>query len=241
MKNFLIENKIFFEIFTSILLGVMAIVVSVQANLIAKAQLALADESKNLTMLQHLPEIKAKFEYVDSEKRWRKERLVISNVGDEMHEFSSYEIAFVSLKELQLLHKNQEPDPSMHLKKARIPLAEYFPNVSFGVNQDKGVICTMDVDNTNLLDKNLGEFENLYLTNNKSMNSNIERFLRVGYKDKFRKKHVEYLKFGPAGESIPMNIEEGVEVFKEYEAKNMLNFTKSTAKDINILWLKYGA
>jgi len=243
MKSFLEENKIYFDTAAAVLLAFMAIIISYQANSIARAQLTVADNSQKLAMLQHLPEIKAEIQYIGSMDGVRQDRLVISNVGSDMYEFRSDEIAFISLRELQLLHRNQKPVENMHLQKARIPLTDYFPFTRFGVNQDKGVISMLNINNNGVLNSELSKFEKLYFTKDKSMASNIERYLMVGYKDKFGKKHIKYFKFGPAGESIPMDEKLGVNVFLEFKTKSedSLNFIKSSVQEINNIWLKYRA
>lgn len=216
MKAFLERNKIFFEIFTSVLLGLMAIIVSYQANLIAKAQLQLANESQQLALKEHLPEIEAKFQRPDPTKGREKEELIISNIGESMYEFQSYEIAYLSIRELQVVYAHQTTTPGVHLKRAMIPLTNYFPTFSYIVNYNKGVIKTLEIENRDTLPSLTTRLEKDYKEIRKSINIEIERFMRTEYKDKFGGEHVDYFKFGVFGESIAIDNEKGMTIFSEY-------------------------
>lgn len=240
MKAFLERNKIFFEIFTSVLLGIMAIIVSYQANLISEAQLKVANESQQISERQYLPEIEAKLQRMDSTSGKERYKLVISNIGESMYEFQSYEIAYLSIRELQILYKNEVPTPDSHLKVAMIPLTNYFPNVRYVINYDKGVINTLEIDSNNtttLLSKHLAQ---KYKNTKKSIDIRIESFIRVNYKDKFGSEHTNYFRFGMFGESIAIDNEKGIRTFSEYREmtsnNNSIDYKNPEISNISRLW-----
>ena len=85
MKGFLTSNKIYFETCVAVLLAIMAIIVSFNANSIAKAQLSLANDAQRIATLPYLPNIKARFKFISSEDGVRKEKLEVNNSGDSMY------------------------------------------------------------------------------------------------------------------------------------------------------------
>ncbi len=100
MRIFLKRNKIFFEIFASCLLGVMAISVSINANHIAQAQLVLASEAQKIAAIPYLPRMRVRIKNLHSRGSSQKPTLVVINDGDSAHELSSSTIAFLQIQEM---------------------------------------------------------------------------------------------------------------------------------------------
>ncbi|PBP44108.1 hypothetical protein CCL11_13380 [Pseudomonas syringae] len=148
MKSFLTSNKIYFETCVSVLLAIMAILVSINANSIAKAQLSLANDAQRIATLPYLPNIKARFKLVSSNDGVRKEKLEITNSGDSMYELRAFPIAFLELRELQVVSANGPYTKSSNLNKFSIPLESYFPNVTMVDGTDKDFVLYQDIENT---------------------------------------------------------------------------------------------
>nr|WP_320125825.1 hypothetical protein [uncultured Shewanella sp.] len=243
IKNFLKENKIYFEILSSVLLAGMAIIVSLQANSISKSQLDLAEKAQEISMLPHVPFVKAYFKYVETDIGERREDLIIANEGEALYELEVLPMAFLNLTELEVIHLDKESSNDFEPFGATFPIKSYFPNVIYGLNGNKGILQRREIPNTKSLDSELKKFEDLYSNDEKSINAQIERYLAVSYKDKFGTKHKKYFKFGFGGDSSPIAVSEGENLVSEFyrmrKTGELLDFKTSKAKDINELWLKH--
>ncbi|UQS90720.1 hypothetical protein M5C90_04425 [Pseudomonas chlororaphis subsp. piscium] len=216
MKVFLTSNKIYFETCVSVLLAIMAIIVSINANSIAKAQLSLANDAQRIATLPYLPNIKARFKFVSSEDGVRKEKLEVTNSGDSMYELRAVPIAFLELRELQVVPINGPYTKNTHLNKSTIPLEGYFPNVTWVDGSDKNFVLYQDIEDTSLLEDRLNVFSKKYSSEEKHIIGGIEKYLLVSYKDRFKALHTEYFQFDPMGEGVLMDSSEGEAVFKNH-------------------------
>ncbi|WP_085716121.1 hypothetical protein [Pseudomonas sp. B28(2017)] len=242
MKNFLTDNKIYFETCVSVLLAIMAIMVSINANFIAKAQLSLANDAQRIATLPYLPNIKARFKFVASESGVRKDKLEVTNSGDAMYELRAVPIAFLELRELQVVPMSETYKKNSHLNKTLIPLEGYFPNVTWVDGSDKDFVLYQDIENTDLLEDRLNAFSKKYDSEDKHVIGGIKRYLVVSYKDRFKAQHTDYFEFDPMGEGVLMDSSEGEGIFNSYNEysrqKVKLNYKLSTPEDIGVLWVK---
>ncbi|RON68046.1 hypothetical protein [Pseudomonas fluorescens] len=242
MKSFLTSNKIYFETCVSVLLAIMAILVSINANSIAKAQLSLANDAQKIATLPYLPNIKAQFKFISSEGGIRKEKLEVTNSGDAMYELRAVPIAFLELRELQVVPMDEAYKRSDHLNKSTIPLEGYFPNVTWVDGSDKDFVLYQDIENTDLLEDRLNAFSKKYSSEEKHVVGSIKKYLRVSYKDRFKALHTDYFEFDPMGEGVLLDGSEGEVVFKSYneysQQKIKLDYKISTPEDIGNLWVK---
>ncbi|AKF43777.1 hypothetical protein ACQJ22_25010 [Pseudomonas fragariae (ex Marin et al. 2024)] len=242
MKDFLTSNKIYFETGVSVLLAIMAILVSINANSIAKAQLSLANDAQRIATLPYLPNIKARFKLVSSNDGVRKEKLEITNSGDSMYELRAFPIAFLALRELQVVSANGPYTKNAHLKKLSIPLESYFPNGTMVDDMDKDFVLYQDIENTGLLKDRLDAFSKKYDSEEKHVIGGIDKYLVVSYKDRFNVLHTDYFQFDHAGEGVLMGSSDGEGVFKrynEYSKKEIkLDYKISTPEEIGNLWVK---
>lgn len=242
MKGFLTSNKIYFETCVSVLLAIMAIIVSINANSIAKAQLSLANDAQRIATLPYLPNVKARFKFVSSENGARKEKLEVTNSGDSMYELRAVPIAFLELRELQVVSINGPYIKNTNLNKFTIPLEGYFPSVTWVDGSDKDFVLYQDIENTSLLEDRLNVFSKSYSSEEKHIIGGIEKYLLVSYRDRFKALHVDYFKFDPMGEGVLMDSSEGEAVFKTYneysQKKIKLDYKISTPEEIGDFWLK---
>lgn len=186
MKGFLTSNKIYFETCVAVLLAIMAIIVSFNANSIAKAQLSLANDAQRIATLPYLPNIKARFKFISSEDCVRKEKLEVNNSGDSMYELRAVPIPFLKLRELQVVSINGPYTKNTHLNKSTIPLEGYFPNVTWVDGSDKDFVLYQDIENAGLLEDRLNVFSKKYSSEEKHIIGGIEKYLLVSYKDRFK-------------------------------------------------------
>jgi len=242
LKVFLTSNKIYFETCVSVLLAIMAIIISINANSIAKAQLSLANDAQRIATLPYLPNIKARFKFVSSEDGVRKEKLEVTNSGDSMYELRAVPIAFLELRELQVVPINGPYIKNTHLNKSTVPLEGYFPNVTWVDGSDKNFVLYQDIEDTGLLDDRLNAFSKKYSSEEKHIIGGIEKYLLVSYKDRFKALHTDYFQFDPMGEGVLMDSSEGEAVFKSYnessQKKVKLDYKISTPEEIGKFWLK---
>lgn len=243
MREFLERNKIFFEIFVSILLGVMAIIVSYQANLIAEAQLRLASESQQLSKRQYLPEIKTDIKIIDLDGERINEQLVIYNFGDDLYNIRPNMIAFLSFRETPLVWGSKSSRLRLKLRKATIPISKYFSGDEHHYNPNKGRMVSVDIPKTDFLDAQLIRFRESNISEKKRVENRIERFINVKYNDKFGEAHSKYFEIGVVGDAIPMSESEGAKKFREHSAMrsagHFVDLTSSTSDEINNLWAMY--
>lgn len=220
----------------------MAIIVSINANSIAKAQLSLANDAQRIATLPYLPNIKARFKFVSSEDGVRKEKLEVTNSGDSMYELRAVPIAFLELRELQVVPINGPYAKNTNLNKSTIPLEWYFPNVTWVDGSDKDFVLYQDIENTGLLEDRLNIFSKNYSSEEKHIIGGIKKYLLVSYRDRFKALHTDYFQFDPMGEGVLMDSSEGEAVFKiynEYSQKKIkLDYKVSTPEEIGTLWLK---
>lgn len=242
LKGFLTSNKIYFETCVSVLLAIMAIVVSINANSIAKAQLSLANDAQRIATLPYLPNIKARFKLVSSNDGVRKEKLEITNPGDSMYELRVFPIAFLELRELQVVSVNAPYTKNTHLNKFPIPLESYFPNVTIVDGTNKDFVLYQDIENTGLLEGRLDALFKKYDSEEKHIIGGIEKYLVASYKDRFNVLHTDYFQFDHTGEGVLMDSSGGEAVFKrynEYSKKGIkLDYKLSTPEEIGNLWVK---
>lgn len=226
----------------SFLLAVMAIIVSINANSIAKAQLSLANDAQKIATLPYLPNIKARFKFVSSEDGVRKEKLEVTNSGDAMYELRAVPIAFLELRELQFVPSNGAYIENTHLNKSLIPLEGYFPSVIWVDGNDKDFVLYQDIENTELLEGRLDTFTKKYSVGDKNVVAGIKKYLVVTYKDRFKVKHTDFFEFDPMGEGVLIDSSVGEVVFNRYDEyarqKVKLNYKLSTPEDIGVLWEK---
>ncbi|EEZ86468.1 hypothetical protein VME_36260 [Vibrio harveyi 1DA3] len=247
MKEFLERNKIYFDTavvtlvgLASVALAIMAILVSVNANSIAQSQLQVAEASQQLNMLTHLPKVSATFYHVDTTEGVRQETLEIVNSGQELYDLEFYPIAILGYGQDQIIHSENQFDPKLKLNKGEIPLVSYFPSMSYGYNENTGVLVRIPLKNVNGLTERLEEISNTLRSDMVSYNFYVRRYLRISYVDSFGITHEEYYRFAAGGTSVPISLDEGRTLFNNYKNnvknKKLVNYKKSTSQEIiNIL------
>lgn len=239
MKKFLETNKIFFETITATLIGIMAIIVSI-------SQAWVAYRTLNLDKLRYMPQISASIttgEEPCGPKTWE---LRVSNSSGIAYHVTSHPIAFLYIHQVQLLHLGEKPNPSIHLKEAKLPLVGFFAPIEYGTSATKGLINTQCTNNLWAMDDAENKFEAKYETSgNLSVTLYVIIFLKVTYKNQFMSRHTEYFRFTLGGQAEPITARVGSDYFRTYrdmkQHQESLRYGQSTARDILSLWRKFAA
>ena len=90
-RDFLQRNKIYFEIFSSVLLSFMALIVSINSCQISKQQLANEDRL-------NMPRIKVSHEQLSSKEANDSEKIIVENVGGHAYNYHIEKKVFLSCK-----------------------------------------------------------------------------------------------------------------------------------------------
>jgi hypothetical protein len=234
MKQFLITNKVYFETVVAILLGIMAVVVSA-------SQAWLAYKSYELTKLPYLPQIAANVTMGGDRCGTESWKLTTTNQSGNAYDVIVHPIAFLSIRDLQLLRIGQKPNPNIHLKSALIPLRGYFSPLSYGTSAAQGEIVIQCTEPLNEMDNSKLEFESLYAPKGKkSITSNVDIYMVVSYKDRFRNSHTRYFQVDAGGQAVPVSDSLGQNIFNRYRRMvaedQYLEYGSSTGNDIMRVW-----
>lgn len=234
MKQFLHDNKIYFETVVAILLGSMAIIVSF-------SQLWLAYKSYELSKLPYLPQIVANVssggEYCEAES-WE---LTTTNLSGNAYDVRVHPIAFLRINELQSVMTGETPSPNISLKTALIPIERYFTPVSNVTSTTQGELviqCTQSIKGMNSSKR---EFESLYkLNKDKSITSHEEIYMFVSYLDRFGNSQRRYFQVNAAGVAVPIPGDLGQNIFNRHtrmvDDNQSLEYGSSTGSEIMRVW-----
>lgn len=240
LKQFLTNNKIYFETILVLLLGAMAISVSLSANHIATAQLQLATEAQKVAILPYQPNISARFKYLPSLGSTTKGQLLITNDGDTAAQLQIEPIAFLDLHELQIIPINGPATRSVHLQRALLGLNHYFPNITLINDESKHFELTQEIDNIDALALKIDELSKSQNSNTTSLTGYVEKYVKVFYLDRFKTEHVDYFRFDPSGEGVLMSRSEGEAMFSRYatlqQSHQTLDYWDASKEDIATLW-----
>ncbi|MBD3896900.1 hypothetical protein IEI94_13660 [Halomonas sp. ML-15] len=234
MKQFLETNKVYFETVVAILLGIMAVVV-------AASQAWLAYKSYELTKLPYLPQIAANITMGGErcgEESWK---LTTRNLSGSAYDVRVEPIAFLSIRELQLLRVGQEPNSNIELKTALLPLRGYFSLLSYASSATQGELVIHCTKPLKEMDSSKREFEALYASNaEKSITSHVDVYMVVSYKDRFRNSHTKYFQVSAGGMAEPISEDSGRNLSGRYsrmvDEGQHLEYSSSTGDDILRAW-----
>jgi hypothetical protein len=243
VRDFLTRNKIFFEIFASCLLGIMAVSVSINANKIAQAQLVLAREAQKIAAIPYVPHMRVRIKNLHSRDPLQKPELVVINDGDSAREFSSSTIAFLQIQEMRRISLQNAESENKHLNKASIALEDYLPDYIYTAEKDKGEMFSQLIEKSELMPWRMEEFYDALSAGDKSFSLGVDMYLVVKYKDQFENLHSDYYGFNFLGEGVLMDPERGRLLFLEYEtarrAHQIVNFFNSTPADVVMFWARF--
>lgn len=234
MKQFLETNKVYFETVVAILLGIMAIVVSA-------SQAWLAYKSYELTKLPYLPQITANVTMGGERCGTESWKLTTTNLSGNAYDVRVRAIAFLSIRQLQLLRVGQKPNQNIHLKSALIPLRGYFSPLSYGTSATEGELVIQCTEPLEVMDSSEREFEALYAPKGKkSITSNVVIYMVVSYKDRFRNSQTGYFQVNAGGQAVPISADSGQNIFNRYTRMvvkdQYLKYGSSTGNDIMRMW-----
>lgn len=240
MKEFLEHNKIYFEVIVSSLLAIMAIIVSWQANSIADSQATLAEDANRIAMLEHIPEIEVEFRLIRSNNGTRTEHLVVMNKGKPLYEFDSYSVAFLSIKESELVSIDNPSNRAYERVGMMLPIENYYPIVKYRPNNNVGEIHRQEVLDVNKLQEAIEGFNRLLSVKKKTANSSIKRYTRASYVDVHGEQYTQYFKIGVGGDGIPISVNEGSEVYSFHkqltEAGQVIDYDNTAPDRLLSFW-----
>lgn len=201
IRTFLENNKIFFEIFSSVILGIMGVIISISAIKVTQYQNTLAERE-----LLPIMEIKEYLEK-DEENSYLESIIQISNVGGALYGFQSDTICILNINYL-----------TEDLKKGTIKkeLDGYY-YYGRSTQASTGILKTIGGYNNyyNLSDLELEIMGQKYKEYGiYSLEIEIETYLRIEYYDVLDKKHTEYYRLADSTEKIEE--QEGKGFFQEY-------------------------
>lgn len=175
VKAWLEDNKIYFEIGVASLLSLMAIIISVQSNRIAKVQTEIARE----TALPHL-EIRDQLEFNDKTKLWDNRFLSVYNRGGALTDFELRHLSFMVI--------NSSTESA--LDSISLPIDNYYDWKQV-LGDGQGLIFQINNDHRGAKEVALRD----------SLNGiayfQIETYVRMTYKDILNETHVDYYKISP--------------------------------------------
>lgn len=174
LRNFLEENKVFFEVVVSVLLSIMAVLVSIEANRIANAQTRIMEQENS----PHL-EIRMTQDYNQELKIYDNTNWLVFNRGGKIIDFEANECTFFKF------YYGQNPDSIV------IPIYGYFNLRGLLSGESEGLIYQVDNDHNGKIEialrdslMNYGYFE-------------MASYIEITYRDIFDKKHSEYYQIAP--------------------------------------------
>lgn len=211
MKRFLEKNKIFFDVFSSIALGIMAIIISYQSNKIADYQAQLSEHQTMIMEAQLKPIIEFDlFNIIDPLTNIAYEQRVdVSNVG---HEVNMNNVSIFSILEVDICGDSQE------LYETSIWIADYF-NFEELKNSKIGLLQTSS-GHENKENLRLLEEDAIKGVKNKYENINMTCFLnhiaKVEYVDILDNIYTEYYMFNGISQFKIENTQ-GEELIQKYK------------------------
>ncbi|MBF4696086.1 hypothetical protein [Fusibacter ferrireducens] len=188
------KNREIISVITSILLGLMAIFVSVKANSIAQAQTKLVEQQTAIMKMEVQPSFElSMYNVKDLEKGVVfEQRVDISNIGHYA------EISNIKLYTFLNVHATTFEKPNEKFEQD-ILISDYFSN-SFVNNKKSGLLETSSGYNNALNRRNLenevaNRFEEKY--NMGTINYNISHLAHIVYRDELGNVENKYIQFSP--------------------------------------------
>lgn len=235
IREFLINNKIFFETIVAVLLAIMAITLTINSNEIASYEIELK-KMENQPLLKFDVNLS---EYDYENYRFTKDQLIISNIGTPPKEFKIDNIIF-----LNIAYENEHG----RFENALIPINNYY-----GLGSPTGNLIGKLV---NFKDKyyyyyeNHGNYEYISIANDEftkfavNKNSlgyiNIMRIVKFEYKDIYEKSHEEMYYVDPYGYKTHKLTKNNENIVSDYyDDFQFYEFLDITELSPEILYEKY--
>lgn len=213
MKSFLERNKIYFEIFTSLLFGLAALFVSLASYRISNQQLALNSQAQQ-------PHFSVQTSYIfnPGTQKYDETQLYVNNVSGFAYNIHCQVYSFIALT----LSVDGKRETSL------VPLIGYYP-VSHRTDSSVGTLFVFSGGANNARYIGLeNSLRNEPLPVNKSfVESKLENLVTIDYLDTTNVKHTSYFLDGEAIEE-----DEAKKKLEDYGAMKPLDIEKATAEDV---------
>lgn len=209
MKQWLKENKIYFEIFGITSLSIMAIIVSCESNRITNNQI-------QVTKMESQPfiEFQRELKYDAIRGVRTDDEIMISNKGGPLREFSSIYITFLKVE--------HEEFGNISMRKrivSYIPLSEYY-NTTMKTFESVG---TLELLTNPKNFRKLSEFYMQLSVDTRAKNiyiySALESYFRINYIDIYGETKIEYYMVGEWGAKIKLQKKDAEKMFMIYKDK----------------------
>ena len=206
MKNWLIKNKIYFEIVVATLLAIMAVVVSISQFYIASQQTKLITAQLEVVKTQIEPNIQVREKLI---KNYDEHQIYISNLGVSALDASSKTRVFLTAE----LHQKEAP----HSFEIEIALDGYYKGATATSNHEGLMFTIVGDQNNKRMNKLRREFRKLSDKNGYYSSIGIRRYVRVSYTNILGKpKELYYYVKSTGSEQITNS--QGSELFKKYNS-----------------------
>jgi len=236
IRIWLERNKIFFETIAAVLLGIMAVILSVQSNNISTQTNKIINYQTEIMRTEHLPILHLEVELVyDTLKEFfANDKLVISNVGAPLSEFSCRNVEFFEANYGKL----------GDMKIASIPLNAYY-GVTMITNKPTGVLATLvnlhtSGGNNRKAFETSRSFARFAEQRDAYGFADIRRYVKVSFKDVFGETHDEFYLANSFGAN-KLSDAVGMKIFEDYESKFenslFIEFSKVTPELLYAKWL----
>lgn len=246
-RGWLERNKVFFETLAAVALAFMAIVVALKSNQITqtqtevmKQQTELMRNQSEIMRIENLPRLHAQleFRYNDDITRLVHDRLIISNIGSPLEEFSVTDKVF-----LEVEYGEKE---SGEMIKVLVPVNSYY-GVTVPTKMPTGEQATLfngDIleGNWNRLSEIRRDFLDLAKKQDAYGSVQIRRYIRLGYKDVFGTNHTDFYLVNNS-QTLRIDEEEGDRIFAEFDTRytstGFQQFSEISAKDLYEKWMLF--
>ena len=220
LRDWLNNNKIFFETIVAVILAIMAIALTIMSINVSIKTNEIAFYETEIIKMENQPifEFKVTYYYDINDFNYPvvHEKLIINNVGKPLKEFNCEKMIFLKIT----YWENNYPKPAF------IPIDYYFPVRSKG-NLTGELITFQDsygpyektgnVFKVLQAEKNLSEYVNR-LNANDSVNIDILRFIKVEYTDIFGIIHDEIYLVDQVNGAYKLNENDGATISKYYKS-----------------------
>ncbi|ODA41815.1 hypothetical protein [Desulfosporosinus sp. BG] len=210
LRIFLINNKIFLDVFVTLLVGFMAATLAYQANQIAEKQTTIME-------IQAMPQFTLSSMQVET-LNGGQYGIIVNNDGSPVRGLTYNLAVFLSIGT-----KN---------KKISIPIDGFYGEDDF-TNNGKGKILTIYGTESEEMYSNIEkEMGQLIKSMNQPTTFRILQYARLNYMDVLGKFHNDYFVIPLVSTGMLLTPEEGEKVFREYENGNKISLKTVTSSDL---------
>jgi len=258
LKKFCEDNTSIIDVFSKLVLGAFALVISLkscaisdtQANLmkkqtiiqseqttIQKLQEDIASKQMDIDKSQYLPKLKLRLTSNNEEK---KPEIIASNYGGPLYD-GQYDVhTFLALRELELIDlKSGKPIGKSRYRKIELPIQDAFIGIEYDNDAFTGVLARIPQMNLDHLEAAEASFEKLRSDAGEDVDETLEIFVTVTYSDQFNETKTETYKVDEISQKLISKSEwaHQLGVYDTYYKSHTILSTDSiTAQQLQTAW-----